>query len=585
MGNAEPGVGDVLGRYRLVEVLGRGGMGTVFRARDDELERDVAVKVINPALAGDPEFRERFRREAVVLSQMDSAHVVAVHDHGEQDGAPYLVTQLVRGGDLFELLRDGGALEPGYAVDLALQVLEGLADAHAIGVVHRDVKPSNVLLREDRRVAYLCDFGIASSPGGQLTRTGVLVGSTAYMAPERHSADTAASAGVAADVYAVGCLLWHLLTGTQPFVGTDAEVAMGHLRGPVPQLPGREPGVVRLNAVLRRAMAKDRKQRYASARAMAADLRDAAAAVPAGLVLPEVTAVRQAIDVRPARGNGRRRVLATLAVVVLVASGGYVGARLGGVEMAPSLLASDDTTTSTSPTVTPTPSERTGPAPRAGGSASPRTLDGGGLAADGGDGAGAGPGASPRSEPTSGPTSRPTRRPEPSPSASPRPVASYRCWDGRTAARLADCSLPTGWAGARWVFPGAGSAPGCEPMSRDTPGFIEGWGCSVVTRDGSRKSVTFIRWRTPEAATTYFWGRYRDGAHRDAWVLGGDAYGRRMGGRSKPNGYFHSSRVYAAAGTNAWSMSAQGNTDAKRDSMFGLVRFRSPAAFRGTRTS
>ncbi len=582
MGNAEPGVGDVLGRYRLVEVLGRGGMGTVFRARDDELERDVAVKVINPALAGDPEFRERFRREAVVLSQMDSAHVVAVHDHGEQDGAPYLVTQLVRGGDLFELLRDGGALEPGYAVDLALQVLEGLGDAHAIGVVHRDVKPSNVLLREDRRVAYLCDFGIASSPGGQLTRTGVLVGSTAYMAPERHSADTAGTAGVAADVYAVGCLLWHMLTGTQPFVGTDAEVAMGHLRGPVPQLPGKEPGVARLNAVLRRAMAKDRRDRYPSARAMAVELRDAAAAVPPGLVLPEVTAVRQAVDVRPARRSGARRILVTVAVVALVASCVYVGSLLGGVEMGPSLLASDDATTSGSPsgsTAAPTASDPVGD--HATGSTGQRTRslgdEVGGVAAETGDGDAA-PSTRPRT--SARPRSGQSTSVRPTSSAAPAP---YRCWDGRRTARLPDCSLPTGWSGAQWVFPGAGSAPGCRRISRDAPGFIEGWTCSVATRDGSRKAISFLRWSSAEAATTYFWGRYRDGAHRDAWVLGGDTYGRKMWGRTKKDGLYHSSRVYAAAGTNAWSMSAAGNTDAKRDSMFGLVQFRAPAGFRGTR--
>ncbi|WGY02498.1 serine/threonine-protein kinase [Nocardioides sp. QY071] len=257
MGGSEPRAGDWLGRYQLVEVLGRGGMGTVWRAHDPQLERDVALKVINPALGQDAEFRERFRREAVVLSRMDSAHVVAVFDHGEQDGAPYLVTQLVRGGDLSAVLRTRGAVEPSYAVDLACQVLEGLADAHAIGVVHRDVKPSNVLLRDDGSTAYLCDFGIATSPGGELTRTGVLVGSAAYMAPERHSGDTGA-AGVAGDVYSAGCLLWTMLTGTPPYVGTDAEVAMGHLRGPVPQVPGRDPFLDGLNAVLRRALAKTR---------------------------------------------------------------------------------------------------------------------------------------------------------------------------------------------------------------------------------------------------------------------------------------------------------------------------------------
>ena len=223
MANSEPQVGDLLGRYRLVRMLGRGGMGTVFRARDSALERDVAVKVINPMHAGDDDFRARFRREAVVLSQMDSAHVVSVYDHGEQDGAPYLVTQLIDGGDLLGALRARGRLEPALAIDLVSQVLSGLVDAHAIGVVHRDVKPSNVLLREDGRHAYLCDFGIASSPGAELTRTGVMVGSVAYMAPERHGGDGSGDIGVTADVYSVGCLLWTVLAGSQPYVGTDTE--------------------------------------------------------------------------------------------------------------------------------------------------------------------------------------------------------------------------------------------------------------------------------------------------------------------------------------------------------------------------
>lgn len=576
MGSSEPRVGDRLGRYTLLEVLGCGGMGTVFRARDDDLERDVAVKVINALLADDSEFRERFRREAVVLSRMDSAHVVSVFDHGEQDGSPYLVAQLVRGGDLMDLLRARGALDPTYAVDLVDQVLEGLGDAHAIGVVHRDVKPSNVLLREDGRVAYLCDFGIATSPGRELTRTGALVGSTAYMAPERHSGDTAGTSGVAADLYAVGCLLWNLLTGTQPFVGTDAEVAMGHLRAPVPQLPGRDPFLDRINAVFRRSLAKDPKQRYGSARAMRADLAALKDVIPGAFAIPDVTAVRQPLTTPPTR-TGTRRVLVTAVVVALVASAVYVGSLLGGVEMVPSVLASDDATTSA------TPETATSEATQGQSDGSRDTSVGGTRATDPTSVPGGETDSLPeeQAEPepaTTQGTPKPRRTPTPTPT--PESVATHRCWNGPEVQALSSCTQPTGRSGSSWVFPGAAKVPNCSRLSRSTPGFIEGWGCTIRTADGTNKSITFIRWSSVTAATDYFWARYNaDQRTRDAWLVGGHTYGRAMYGRVGKQ--YHSARVYAAAGTIPWSVSAQANTSDKRTSMLMLVSYRAPGQFRG----
>ncbi len=579
MGDSEPRTGDWLGRYRLVEVLGRGGMGTVWHAHDPQLERDVALKVINPALGQDAEFRERFRREAVVLSRMDSAHVVAVFDHGEQDGAPYLVTQLVRGGDLSGVLRSRGALEPAYAVDLACQVLEGLADAHAIGVVHRDVKPSNVLLRDDGSTAYLCDFGIATSPGGELTRTGVLVGSAAYMAPERHSGDTGA-AGVAGDVYSAGCLLWTMLTGTPPYVGTDAEVAMGHLRGPVSQVPGRGPFLDGLNAVLRRALAKDPRRRYPSARAMLADLTALRAGAPDGLVLPDVTAVRQPLDVPPARGSLRRRLVATTLVVALVGLAVYIGSLLGGVDMTPSALTAQDPSTTTSapatpptavpaPTATPSPSRT--PRPRRSRPAHPDLVD-------------PGPVEDPAPSADATRTAKPKRppKPTPEPTRTPEPAPTFRCWTGSEVPASSACALPTGWQGAQWVFPGVASAPACKPWSLTASGYVEGWHCAAKTPDGTYRHLTVTRWSTAAAATGYYYGAYNPDKERvnQPWAGRDVVYGKRLGGFIG-KAVYHSDRVYTHSGTNAWVFSAWANTSAKVQSMFAYVKFRNPTQFRG----
>ncbi len=289
-----PSLGEDFGRYRLESELGRGGMGIVYAARDTSLDRMVALKIITPQWAEDPEYRARFEREALSLSRVESAHVVAVHDYGELDGCLYLVTQVVPDGDLLQLVRREGALAPAVALDIAGQVLAGLSDAHAVGVVHRDVKPSNVLLRRrDGRIeAVLCDFGIATSPGGDVTRTGALVGSFPYMAPERHQGEQADGA---ADLYSVGCVLWQTLTGTAPYVGSDVEVAMAHLQAPLPQLPETDDFSRALNLVLVRALAKAPADRYRSARAMRADLDAAAALAPEAIDLPETTSIRHVL--------------------------------------------------------------------------------------------------------------------------------------------------------------------------------------------------------------------------------------------------------------------------------------------------
>ena len=275
-----PRPGERLGQFVVGRRIGGGGMGVVFEAHDEVLDRQVAIKIISPHLADDPGFRERFIREARSLASLDSSHVVHVYAHGEatpeEGGRLYLVTQLIPDGDLGGLLQAYGAPPPAMALDLIAQVADGLADAHAAGLIHRDIKPANVLLRKraDGNQAYLSDFGIArhvtADPSGTSTGT---MGTPTYMAPELHLDD---QPSVASDVYSLGCLLWAALTGRAPYAGTsDYQVVTAHLEAPVPQLEPASELAVEANRILRTAMAKSPGDRYPSAAAMRDDLRRA----------------------------------------------------------------------------------------------------------------------------------------------------------------------------------------------------------------------------------------------------------------------------------------------------------------------
>lgn len=272
--SGEPGPGERLGPYRVVRRLGAGGMGTVLEAVDTVLGRRVALKLIARDLADDPVFRARFVREAQAQASLDSAHVVQVFAHGEIGGRLYIASQLVPDGDLAALLAREGALAPSVAVDVVAQVAEALGEAHRTGLVHGDVKPANVLLR--RRgpdvAAYLADFGIARrADAGRTGGPGVAAGTPSAMAPELHDG---AAASPASDVYAVGCLLWSAITGRAPYAAaSDGALARAHRTSPLPQLPGRTRWEREVNAVLRRALAKDPSDRAGAADVLCAELR------------------------------------------------------------------------------------------------------------------------------------------------------------------------------------------------------------------------------------------------------------------------------------------------------------------------
>ena len=232
----DPLVGRLLdGRYRLDAPLARGGMATVYTATDTRLDRVVAVKVMRPALAEDPDFVARFAREARAAARLSSPEVVAVHDQGTDatTGTAYLVMEYVAGRTLRDVIRESGPLSPSRALSLLEPVLRALAAAHAAGLVHRDVKPENVLLGDDGRVK-VADFGLARAveTSNLTATTGLLIGTVAYLAPEQVEHGTA---DPRTDVYAAGILLWEMLTGTPPYAGdSPLSVAYRHVNDDVP---------------------------------------------------------------------------------------------------------------------------------------------------------------------------------------------------------------------------------------------------------------------------------------------------------------------------------------------------------------
>ena len=292
-----PRVGDLFGRYRIDDRIGQGGMGVVFGATDTSFDRRVALKVVSAMLGDSPDFRRRFEREASLLARLSSPHVIDIYDYGVQDGCPYIATQFIAGGDLGHLLQARGAMPPRLGAQVCAQVADALHDAHRTGVVHRDVKPSNVLLRDPDTLdlhAYLCDFGIARTEADGLTVPGSVTGTWSYLSPE---CGKGASGSPASDIYALGCLFWATLTGAPPFRGSDVEIAIAHQQAPVPQLTGADEFTRQVNLVLTRSLAKDPRHRYTDADQMRTDLLAAAGMRSSGVqpvFQPGATAIRPA---------------------------------------------------------------------------------------------------------------------------------------------------------------------------------------------------------------------------------------------------------------------------------------------------
>ncbi len=272
--------GTPFGRYRLLELLGQGGMGEVWRAYDPAIDRVVALKVLPANLVGDQIFQERFRREARAAAGLDEPHVVPIFDFGEVEGRLYVTMRLIKGRDLAAMLEDG-PLPPTRAVGIIEQIALALDAAHQIGLVHRDVKPSNILVA-DHDFAYLIDFGIARAVGQTgLTGTGATVGTWAYMSPERLNAG---QADARADVYALACVLHESLTGQRPFPGDSLEQQiMGHLTNPPPRASMLRTEVpAAMDDVIATGMAKDPERRYQTTR----DLTQAACAALTAPIRP-----------------------------------------------------------------------------------------------------------------------------------------------------------------------------------------------------------------------------------------------------------------------------------------------------------
>ncbi|WP_433757063.1 protein kinase domain-containing protein [Nocardia sp. CA-135398] len=261
-------MGEQFGKYRLDRLLGRGGMGAVWLAHDSETGRTVALKVLAEHVAADTDYRKRFQREARLGSSLRHPHIVPIHGFGELDGRLYIDMEYIDGIDLSEMLTRVGTLTPIAAVDFVTQAASGLDAAHRAGLIHRDVKPSNILVGTGGH-AYLIDFGIAHSLGQTaVTATGMAIGSWAYMAPERFNGTVDARS----DVYSLACVLYECLTGRRPYGDTDPARQMhGHLMTAPPHVSTVNPAVPpALDAVIARGMAKDQTQRYPTAREFAA---------------------------------------------------------------------------------------------------------------------------------------------------------------------------------------------------------------------------------------------------------------------------------------------------------------------------
>ena len=265
-------------RYRLEETVAAGGMGTVFRARDEVLDRTVAVKLLKETLATDDSAVERFKREARIAGSLAHPGIAQIFDFGQEDGRPFIVMEFLEGNDLHTTISTKGPLDPIEAANIAAKVADALDHAHAAGAIHRDVKPGNIFRTGNGHIK-LTDFGIARlTSQSTVTSTGTVIGTHHYISPEMVNGETVTGA---TDIYSLGCVLYEMLTGRPPFEGdTPLTIAMSHVSKPPPDVRSINPAVPEaIAAVVTKAMAKKPEERFATAAEMAAELRAASAGV------------------------------------------------------------------------------------------------------------------------------------------------------------------------------------------------------------------------------------------------------------------------------------------------------------------
>ena len=272
-------IGKQLGRYTIQEEIGRGGMARVYRAQDTQLKRTVAIKVLLPQLAVDPEFAQRFERESITAANLRHPNIVTIYDVGEQDGVHYIAMEYVRGHTLHAIIEERGALGLGYAITIVGPVAAALDYAHRQGAVHRDIKPQNIMIDVDGRVL-LTDFGIAQAPEGgstggeRLTRTGIFMGTPEYISPEQASAQRVDGRS---DLYSLGIATYEVITGNVPFSGATPQLIVAHAQTPPPPISTQDQDLPpELDVVMARILAKRPDQRFATGAAFIDELRSVA---------------------------------------------------------------------------------------------------------------------------------------------------------------------------------------------------------------------------------------------------------------------------------------------------------------------
>ena len=319
----ESRVGTAFGKYNLVSLLGKGGMGEVYEAYDTDKNRTVALKILADGLSNDATFRTRFQRESQAAAILQEPHVIPIHDWGEIDGRLYIEMRLVRGQTLDELIAKG-PLEPSRAVAIIGQISEALDAAHAEGLTHRDIKPHNIIVTQSD-FAYLVDFGIAEARGDtRLTTAGTPIGTVNYMAPERFSGQ---EAGPAVDVYSLACVLYEALTGDSPFARDSLEnLVAAHLVSPPPRPSVTNSRVpVAFDAVIARGMAKDPDDRYGTAGGLVRAAQRAVVGGNSTLVMPAVAVPAGPPEMPVERHEVQKRRGWVLPTVIAVATALIVG--------------------------------------------------------------------------------------------------------------------------------------------------------------------------------------------------------------------------------------------------------------------